>query len=161
MNMIQHPRFPHIWVTPCGRVFEELEASKDGNGYGLVSISSDGSKRIRLRRHVIVCETYHGERPEGKVVRHKNGTPSDDRSENLEWGTQAENCKDTVTHGRSTRGIKNAQAKLTREQALEIRQRSRNGESTTELARWFNVSQPTICDIKAGRTWSHLEEETP
>jgi len=158
MKLIQHPRFPNIWVTPCGRIFEELHVSRDANGYGSVSVKSTGSKRITMRRHVLVCEAYHGERPDGKVVRHKNGIPSDDRADNLQWGTQAENCQDTVSHGKSTRGSKNAQAKLTIEQAKEIRDRARNGESTVELARWFGVSQPTICDIKSGRTWSHLEE---
>lgn len=51
--------------------------------------------------HRLVCEAFHGERPDGAVVRHLNGNYLDNRAENLCWGTWAENSADMVRHGRS------------------------------------------------------------
>ena len=151
----QHPSRPNIWVTPDGRVFQELAATRDGNNYALVNIGERGL-RGSVRRHVLVCETYHGERPGNAVVRHKNGVPGDDWEGNLEWGSQKENCEDTVAHGRSTKGMRNPNYRLKDEQVREIKQRLASGEAPSEIARWFGVSQPTISDIKTGRTWSHI-----
>jgi hypothetical protein len=40
----------------------------------------------------LVCEAFHGGRPyPGAVVIHINEDPSDNRPENLKWGTQKEN----------------------------------------------------------------------
>ncbi len=42
--------------------------------------------------HRLVCEAFHGPQPEGKpVVIHLNEDATDNRPENLKWGTQKEN----------------------------------------------------------------------
>lgn len=158
VKITKNPSRPGIWATPDGRVFQELHVTRDSYGYGQVAIGERG-QRGKVRRHVIICETFHGERPPGAVVRHKNGVPGDDREDNLEWGTQGENCQDTVQHGKSTQGSKNARHRLVEAEVVEIKQRLLGGEGTAELARWFGVSQPTISDIKTGRTWAHIKLE--
>lgn len=71
---------------------------------------SVGSKRtghlkITLRGksvwvHILVCAAFHGERPTPQhEVRHKNGVASDNRSENLEWGTRRDQRLDDVRNG--------------------------------------------------------------
>lgn len=49
--------------------------------------------------HQLVLEAFVGPRPEGLVARHLNGDPTDNRPENLAWGTQSENQYDSVRHG--------------------------------------------------------------
>jgi len=44
-------------------------------------------------------ETSVGPCPEGHVTRHLNGDPTDNRLENLRWGTRSENQRDSVKHG--------------------------------------------------------------
>lgn len=52
--------------------------------------------------HRLVCEAFHGPRPTStSVVRHLNGEHTDNRPENLTWGTCAENTADMVRHGRA------------------------------------------------------------
>jgi hypothetical protein len=49
--------------------------------------------------HKLVLEAFTGEpRPEGMVCCHINGNPSDNRLENLRWGTRHENAADTRRH---------------------------------------------------------------
>jgi hypothetical protein len=127
------------------------------HGYHLVRALNENGRPVAVRRHTLVAETYHGPKPAGKQVRHLDGNPANDHYKNLRWGTMQENCNDTVRHGRTTRGKRNSQAKITEQQAREIKQRLRAGESGSELAVEFNLSQPAVSNIKTGATWSWLE----
>jgi len=150
--MKQHPRYPDIFVAEDGSVFRRLAPSRDSGGYHQIR-----NGRIRERRHTLVAEAYHGPRPPGADIRHLNGDPGDDRPENLAYGTRVENAADTISHGRTTRGSRNTQAKLTEAQAREIKMRLRAGEMGRALAREFGVSEQGICDIRKGRQWGWLE----
>lgn len=49
-------------------------------------------KMKNYKVHRLVCEAFHGAPPEGKnVVIHINECATDNRPENLKWGTQKEN----------------------------------------------------------------------
>lgn len=54
---------------------------------------------FRLRVHVCVLEAFVGPCPEGMETRHLNGNPSDNRLDNLCWGTPKENGEDRIRHG--------------------------------------------------------------
>ena len=151
--MKKHPTHPDLWVTEDGRVFQELGTSPGFGGYMVCSMRGN---RDGIRRHTLVCETYHGPRPKGNVVRHLDGDCTNDKPNNLAWGTQAQNCQDTVAHGTSTKGERNPFAKLTEAHVAEIRSRWASGESPTFLAEEFGVSQANVQDIVRGRTWKHL-----
>jgi len=49
--------------------------------------------------HKLVCEAWHGPRPEGMQCRHLDGDPLNCTPENLRWGTPKENSADTLRHG--------------------------------------------------------------
>ena len=72
------------------------------DGYPTVVLAMNG-KRDFARVPVLVCEAWHGPRPEGLEVRHLDGTRLNASPENLAWGTHAENCQDTVRHGTHSR----------------------------------------------------------
>jgi hypothetical protein len=156
IDLHPHPSVPGLFLTRDGRVFRELAGYTDTNGYRCIHVQSGTGKNQIIRRHTLIAETFVGPRPHGQGVRHRDGNPANDLPTNLEWGTQAENTADTVRHGRSTRGERNARAKLTEAEARAIKQRRAAGESGKSLATEFNTSQATICDIQARRTWAWL-----
>jgi HNH endonuclease len=153
MKLHPHPTIEGLFLTKDGKVFKQLPVTKGYGGYGYVHVGG----RFAVRRHILMLETFHGPRPESAVARHLNGYPWDDSKGNLAWGTQEQNCGDTVRYGKSTRGGRNAQAKLESYEVLAIRKRLKSGESGSVLAREFGISRPTICDIAAGRTWGWLK----
>jgi hypothetical protein len=154
LAMRQHPTRPEIFIDGEGRIFRLLPVWRDGNGYHVVHLSD----QRRERRHTLICETHHGLRPApGYHVRHLNGDPGDDHPSNLAWGTPTENAADTVTHGRTTRGRKNARAVLTLAQAQEAWDRYKQGETAKALGDDFDVSPACIHDIAKGRTWPDID----
>lgn len=64
------------------------------------SISGNGYLYTAGRTiHSLVCEAFHGRRPEGAEVRHLDGNRLNNAAENLRWGTPSENRHDSVRHG--------------------------------------------------------------
>jgi hypothetical protein len=152
ITLKQHPSRRRIFASRDGRVFIEATASRSSGGYRTIKLGKE-----TIRRHTLVIEAWRGPRPRGQGVRHKDGDPTNDRAFNLIWGTQKQNAQDTVRHGRSTRGERNAHAKLTKAQVIAIRRRRKAGETGKGLAMEFGVSQANICDIIKRRTWRWLK----
>ena len=50
--------------------------------------------------HTLVLTAFVGPRPEGMECLHRDGDPTNNRVENLRWGTRSQNRLDTVKHGR-------------------------------------------------------------
>lgn len=73
-------------------------------GYPCVRLSKEGHK-THLTVHSLVAKAFLGQRPDGMECRHINGDPSDNRAENLAWGTSSENSHDMVLHGRTNKRI--------------------------------------------------------
>lgn len=70
-----------------------------GDKYCRIALYRDGKCRRRVLLHVLILETFVGQRPEGYEARHLNGDGSDNRLVNLQWGTSSENTYDLVRHG--------------------------------------------------------------
>lgn len=49
--------------------------------------------------HQLVIEAFLGPCPDGLEILHRNGDPTDNRLENLRYGTHAENMADMTKHG--------------------------------------------------------------
>lgn len=75
------------------------------NRYPCVGPTRDGKQRA-TPVHVLVALAFHGPRPEGMEVRHLDGTRTNNRPENLAWGTHSENMQDKVAHGTATRPLR-------------------------------------------------------
>lgn len=71
-------------VHPSGHLYVNLRM----NGGG-------GTHQV----HRLVMAAFAGPCPDGMEVRHLNGDPTDNRLENLAYGTRSENIRDQVTHG--------------------------------------------------------------
>lgn len=70
------------------------------SGYLYVSLYR-GQQRRNVKVHQLVASAFYGPRPAGKVTRHLNGEQTDNRVQNLRWGTQLENAWDRDRHGRT------------------------------------------------------------
>ena len=95
------PGFDMYAVSDQGRVRGPRRILKQtliGNGYPSVAVCRDG-KQHTARVHGLVLEAFVGPRPAGMLCRHLNGVPTDNRVENLRWGTPSENNFDRVRHG--------------------------------------------------------------
>lgn len=115
------PGAPGYSVAEDGRVFSE---SHNWRGYGTRELAQDlnshGYPRVRItvggRRKVLlvhkaVAAAFLPPRPSKRhELRHKNGTPTDNRAANLAWGTRAENAADRDRHGRTSRGLAHSHA---------------------------------------------------
>lgn len=65
------------------------------SGHVSVAIGKHNSQCV----HTLVLLAFVGPRPAGMEARHLNGNASDNRLENLRYGTRAENVQDMVRHG--------------------------------------------------------------
>ncbi|MBL3752345.1 NUMOD4 motif-containing HNH endonuclease [Mycobacteroides abscessus] len=77
------------------RVYPEapLSPSLEGGGYKQVTCGKVGKRKI----HRMVAEAFFG--PSDLLVLHKNGNRTDNRVENLYYGTTSDNLRDAVRHG--------------------------------------------------------------
>ena len=117
------PHAPDYEASNLGRVrsIERVVTYRDGRtrkypsvvlsqftsakGYQLVTLRVE--KRHRAGRvHAMVLEAFTHPRPDGMIVMHLNGDPSDNRLENLKWGTPSENSADVTRHGRHKNALK-------------------------------------------------------
>jgi hypothetical protein len=130
--------------APVGRLCED--------GYRRISYRDPATgRRHTTTAHVMVCETFHGPRPDGLQVRHRNNDRADCRAANLRWGTPAQNMADQVGH-------RTAGKRLTNEDVQAIR--AEPGTPRAELARRFGVTPGTISHIRTGHTWRNLPPVT-
>ncbi len=118
-------------------------------------ITNDG-QRPTFSVHRLVLEAFSSSSDTSFICRHVDGNASNNHISNLRWGTHKENQRDKVFHGRSNRGEKCPQSKLTSDQVLEIRRRLANGEIGNRLAKEYGVEQPTICNIRRRVTWKNI-----
>jgi hypothetical protein len=125
-----------------------LAGSPNSKGYLTVSLSR--GERGTHSVHTLVCETFYGPAPfVDAQVRHVDGDQTNNRPENLDWGTQEQNWQDRKAHGRGMGGEHHA-AKLTAGMVEAIRA---SNLSQRQLAAEYGVSQSTIWEAKNGGTW--------
>lgn len=136
-----------------------LTACVDRRGYLKFNALVDRVQRcVRVHRAVLLA--FVGEPPPGSDTRHLNGVRTDNRLENLRYGTRKENCADRVVHGTSPVGERNPKARLCYASVVAIRAEfAGGGVSQTELGRRYDVTQQSINDILARRSWKHVPAE--
>lgn len=126
-------------------------AARQAKGYGRFDTGTrlDGAHRI-------AWALSHGAIPDGVFVLHKCDNPPCVNPAHLFLGDAKANGADCHAKGRTTRGERNAQARLTAPEVREIRRLLRAGLSQNRVAARFGVHRGTVCDIGAGRLWAHL-----
>lgn len=109
---------------------------------------------------VTVCERWleysnfledMGERPEGHVLSRK-GDKGNYEPGNVTWKLKSENSKEK----KPAKGEKNAKAKLTEQQVLEIRSLKEKGYRIKDLSVMYKVTPTTIFYIIRRISWKHI-----
>lgn len=72
----------------------------------MVTLSTKGADRHKLLVHRVVLEAFVGPPPVGFQGLHKNDIGTDNRLDNLYWGTYSDNMNDRVTNGIHHNAIK-------------------------------------------------------
>jgi hypothetical protein len=101
-------------------------------------------------------EAFIGPRPEGMEARHLDGCKTNNKLENLCWGTREDNEADNVKHGAIHMGSKICQSKLKESDIPVIRELLASGIPKAEIGRRYNVKSFPIYQIACGKTWRHV-----
>ncbi len=96
------------------------------------------------------------------VINHIDGNKANNRVENLEWCTQADNLRHAHRTGLARgmdlkKGDLSIASKLTSAQVSVIKRCLKEGHRSIDIAREFGVVKGTIAEIKAGRSWGHIQ----
>jgi len=131
----------------------------DGAKYKRITLMVDGVKGTQ-RVHRLVCMAFHGPQPLGMECCHGPAGRSDNRPENLSWGTHIKNQnEDRRRDGTQLYGEKIPSAKLNAEKVRQISRLLAVGETRRAIAEKFGVAYNTIHAMTSGRTWAHVPRE--
>ena len=99
--------FPGYKVSSLGRIRGPLKIfgmKPDKDGYVRVSLWK-GGKQYTKTVHLIVCTTFHGEKPSPELLAlHRDDIKHNNTPGNLYWGTKMDNIRDYLGNGRVYRG---------------------------------------------------------
>lgn len=147
-------------VNPgCGTRPGLVMKLRRSKGYERLTVSVHGKQSSRSV-HRMVAEAFLGEIPGDMEINHKNGIKHDNRIENLEICTRSYN----VVHAHqvlnipqnplpSSKGEANGRAKLNEACCTAIFKLYASGWPQQKIADLFEVAQPNISRVLAGKTY--------
>jgi hypothetical protein len=141
-------------VWSCfGPTWKRLVQAKDKDGYCQVTLSTN--KKIKTQKvHRLILTAFVGPCPPGMEACHfPDQSRSNNRIENLRWGTRASNAQDRLANGTDHRGEKSPNAKMTQNQVDEAIRRRATGERIVSIAKSLGVHRRTLSDVFNGKTW--------
>lgn len=169
------PGFPNYSITKDGRVWSKARKGSGGcNSVGrwLIPLKQNGylfaqlwerNKGYRIGIHRLLLLVYIGPCPPGMECRHLNGNRSDNRLDNLCWGTRKENIQDAIRHGthnclyRDRKGEKNGRNKMTEAGVRVMRYLRHIAKFSIKDLMWqFDSRKTTVKDICSRKTWKHV-----
>ena len=95
-------------------------------------------------------DSFHNE------VRHLNGIKTDNRVENLMWGTRAENMDDGLRLRERSIGSHRSASKLKESEVVIIRRLVKQCVSTHRVAALFQINQSNVSRINRHKGWRHV-----
>lgn len=135
-----------------GRLLKPFIGNK---GYRCINVWHEGGWK-QLRVHFLVCEAFHGPRPDGAIVAHRDGDKLNNAAANLRWTTAWQNEADKREHGTAGLGERNPGAKLTESDVRAIRAARVSGVGPFTLGRQYGIAPATVWRICTRRTWAHI-----
>jgi hypothetical protein len=142
-------------------LMRRLKCSMVNTGYLRIKTVVNG-KETYYPVHRMVCEAFNGPSPspDRNIVCHRNDVKTDNRAENLYWGTEAENSSDAVRNGTATTfrtGTKPPTTVLTEELVREMRsQRAKLRTPYSALGKQYGVDKSTARRICERLLWPNV-----
>lgn len=141
-----------------GQYHKEITQRLNKDGYYEVTV---GKKEYRTTRRVsrIIAEAFIPNPENLPEVDHINNIRTDNRAENLQWISHADNVKKIPfkTKSKAICGIHNGRATFTEDQIREIRKLYDDGMPIYEIAEKYYSKWSTINNIIIRHTWKHVE----
>ena len=128
----------------------------------ILSVTQDGYKKVNLfidgrcfhpLAHRMVYETFYGPIPKGMEINHKNGVRDDNRPENLEAMSHAEN----VRYSKNVLGVDfttYGNARMTKEQRDQIFQLYEQGFTQKKIAEIVGFGKSQISNVIQKKCWN-------
>jgi hypothetical protein len=156
---VQLKDFPDYMVDENGVVvslkngkWRVLTRHIDCYGYLSACLFLNGKVKKHLI-HRLVMQTFI--EPSTLQVNHKNGIKTDNRLENLEYCTNAENIRHSHKLGLGARGERVSTAKMSDVQASQLL--ALKGTMTQKAAaELFGIDQTGVSSLWLRKTWKHL-----
>ncbi len=135
-----------------------LKTSTYNTGYKYVRFAGTNKNFLV---HRVVAKAFIPN-PENKPeVNHKDGNPSNNHVDNLEWVTRSENAQHAFNNGmfpkNHQRGEIGANSKLNKEDVLKIIELRDKGLGFLEIAEKFEITRQHAGKIYRRESWEHLE----
>lgn len=127
-------------------------------GHLMVVLCRD-TQRHTASVHRLVALAFLGPPPPGHEVCHIDGNASNNRLDNLRYGTKLSNAADMLVHGTRLLGERHRDAKVAERDVVCIRARHKAGESFASLARTYGLDPSTVWRICSGELWKHVPFE--
>jgi predicted XRE-type DNA-binding protein len=144
------------WGSRMSDEWRKMKPSVNAKGYLYLNLRRDGRSHTS-KVHRIILETFVGPCPAGMECRHIDGNPANNRLDNLQWGTDAENKDDRKRHGHDYAGEDHPMVKLTEDQVGEIRALYATGRVLQrDIAERFGISLPNVSVIVNRKSWTHI-----
>lgn len=156
------PGFPGYAATCDGHIVSMRRAppyvvpgSFNAQGYRCVVVGSrsDGSRK-KYPVHQLVALAFMGARPEGQEVRHLNDIKTDNRVENLAYGTRHENRQDAIRNGRIKKGTEHHSSVIDVDRVALIQAGRAAGLSAFRIGSALRISDVTVGKVLSGNHWS-------
>jgi hypothetical protein len=122
----------------------------DVNGY----LSLTFGHKDRRSIHRLVGEYFLAPKEGAPCINHKDGDKHNNRVENLEWVTYAENNQ----HAYDT-GLNPGNSKLTKEQVFEVYKLKKEGKRLREISKLVDINYSALKDIYSGKNWKFEYEK--
>lgn len=126
-----------------------LRLKAGANGYLRVQLGKGGRTELV---HRLVLSAFEGPCPDGHEGAHRDGQNANNRRANLKWATHAENIADRRAHGTAPVGSRSPNARLTEQQASEIRLNT-GALTQTALSAAYSISRTRIRQIQRNEAW--------
>lgn len=163
-NIGRVKRLPHwidVGLNNVKRAFRKekiLKQSCDTPGYYQVWLYLN-KKRKGFRVHKLVAQAFIPNPQNKPQVNHIDGNKLNNKVDNLEWCTNAENQIHVYKIGlqKIKVGEQSPNAKLEKQEVIFIKKALKLRKySSRKLAKMFNVCKSTILSIKHKETWNHI-----
>jgi hypothetical protein len=149
----------NYFVSDAGRVKNKkglvIASWLDKDGYPEMSVYLGAVKRT-TKVHVLVASVFLLKAFPWLQVNHKNGVKTDNRAENLEWVTNAENMSHASAHNLLTCGSESHLAILDEVRVTCIKELFAQGLSNVAIAEVYGVGRKCISQIRLGNSWKHV-----
>jgi hypothetical protein len=138
-----------------------VHTGNNAEGRPYLVIPVDASPTGRRQYHQIqkfVCLAFHGlPEPNQEVCHFPDPDVTNNRPENLRWGTKKDNFADRLIHGVTNRGERCGKAVLKEADVHRVRKLKATGLTSYRITKITGIAGGTVRAILSGKTWAWLE----